>query len=46
MLGRFTRDERTEVDRLIVDAAEVVEALMCDTERAVALAAGRRPQGH
>ena len=46
VLGRFTRDERTEVDRLIVDAAEVVEALMCDTERAVALAAGRRPQGH
>ena len=44
VLGRFTREERMEVDRLIADAVEVVEAFMCDTDRAVALAAGRRPQ--
>ena len=44
VLGRFTRDERTEADRLIVDATEVVEAFMRDTDRAVALAAGRRPR--
>lgn len=44
VLGRFTRDERTEVDGLIVDAARVVETFMRDAERAVALAAGRRPR--
>lgn len=44
VLGRFTRDERMEVDRLIVDAVEVVEAFMDDDNRAIALAAGRRPQ--
>lgn len=46
VLGRFTREERTEVDRLIVDAAEVLDAFMRDTDRAIALAAGRRAQDH
>ena len=45
VLGRFTREERTEVDGLIGDAAEVVENFMRDADRAVALAAGRPPAG-
>ena len=44
VLGRFTRGERTEVDGQIVDAAGVVETFMRDAERAIALAAGRRPR--
>ena len=44
VLGRFTREERTEVDGLVGDATAVVETFMRDAERAVALAAGRRPR--
>ena len=44
VLGRFSREERMEVDRLLVDAVGVVEAFMRDSNRAIALAAGRRPQ--
>lgn len=43
VLGRFTSGERTEVNHLIMDAAGVVEAFTSDTERAIAVAAGRRP---
>ncbi|MDE0168441.1 MAG: aminoacyl-tRNA hydrolase [bacterium] len=44
VLGRFTREERTEVDHLIADAAGVVRTFMSDADRAVAQAAGRRPR--
>ena len=42
VLGRFTREERTEVDGLIEDAVRVVETSMLDAERAIAQAARRR----
>lgn len=44
VLGRFTRDERTEVGHLTMDAAGVVQTFMSDTDGAVAQAARRRPQ--
>ncbi len=43
VLGRFTRQERKEIDLLVEDAAEVVEAWMSDRDWATSLAAARRP---
>ena len=43
VLGRFSKEERPEVDLLVGDAVGVVEMFLNDPERAIALAAGRRP---
>jgi peptidyl-tRNA hydrolase, PTH1 family len=43
VLQRFDRDERPEIDRLVEDAADVVEAFVTDPERAVQMAGERRP---
>ena len=46
VLGRFSKGERREVDLLVDDAAGVVEVFVTDTDRAIALAGGRRPRDH
>lgn len=43
VLQRFTRAERTEVDLMVTDAAEVVEAWVTDREAATRKAGQRRP---
>jgi len=43
VLQRFDRDERPEIDRLVEDAADVVEAFVTDPERAAQMAGERRP---
>lgn len=43
VLAPFFKEERREVSSMVEDAAQVVEAFMEDTDRAVALAGGRRP---
>ncbi|MYB45940.1 MAG: aminoacyl-tRNA hydrolase [Acidimicrobiia bacterium] len=43
VLGRFSAEEREEMDHLVADAADVVERFMTDPERAMELAGGRRP---
>ncbi|NOY54706.1 MAG: aminoacyl-tRNA hydrolase [Actinobacteria bacterium] len=44
VLQRFGKDERPEIDRLISDAADVIEQYLVDPESAVQAAGGRRPQ--
>ena len=44
VLSRFSRAEREEVDVLVQDAADVVEAWLGDRERARELAASRQPR--
>ena len=46
VLGRFSKEERQEIDLLVEDAAEVVEVLVNDPDRAIALAGGRRSGDH
>ena len=41
VLGRFSKEERPEIDLLVGDAAGVVEAFMTDPDRAIVLAGGR-----
>ncbi len=43
VLSRFSKTEREEVDRLVVDAADVVESWPADPARAQERAAHRRP---
>ncbi len=43
VLSRFSKVERPEVDLMVEDAADVVERWPEDHERAVELAARRRP---
>lgn len=43
VLRRFDRTERPEVDRLVEDAADVVERFLVDPEDAVRLASERKP---
>ena len=42
VLGRFSKEERGEIDLLVDDAAGVVETFMTDPDRAVAMAGSRR----
>ena len=43
VLKRFSKAEREEMDILVQDAADVVEAFLVDRERAVLLAGERKP---
>ena len=43
VLKRFSKDERREMDILVQDAADVVEAFLDDRQRAVQVAGERKP---
>jgi peptidyl-tRNA hydrolase len=43
VLQRFDADERPEIERLVEDAAAVVDRYVTDPERAIQMAGERRP---